>query len=160
MIHKDTELKEVLKLAAPCMCNSCRNGCKYGSGFLVGNDSKNMAKFLSIPEADLKRDYLEEVEMFNNKMLRPKLLRKGNNPYGRCIYYDDEKGCMIHQAKPLQCRTSIACKGYGEELSLWFMVNYIVDAKDPKSIEEFSKYLKYGGKTIEGASVEELKGKK
>lgn len=156
MIHKNTPLKEVLKLAAPCQCNACNHGCKFGSGSLAGDDAKNIARFLNIPEEDLKKHFLEEVELFNKKLSRPKLIRENNKPFGRCIFFDDEKGCTIHPVKPLECKTSIQCKDYGEELSIWFMVNHIVDAEDPESIRQFANYIKSGGKLIPGASLQDL----
>ena len=156
MIHKNTPLKEVLQLATPCSCDACNHGCKFGSGSLAGDDAKKMAESLSISEDDLKKGFLEEVELFNKKLLRPKLIRENKKPFGRCVFYDDEKGCSIHEVKPLECKTSIQCKDYGEDLSVWFMVNHIVDAKDPESIRQFAQYIKSGGKVIPGASLEEL----
>ena len=156
MIHKSTPLKDVLKMAAPCQCNSCNHGCKYGSGALAGDDSKNIANFLKISEEELKQNFLEEKELFNKKILKPRLIKEKNKVHGRCIFYDDEKGCTIHEAKPLECKTSIQCKNYGEELSVWFMVNHIVNAKDPESIRQYAQYIKSGGKVIPGASLKEL----
>ena len=156
MITKNTELKEALKLAAPCRCNSCNNGCKYGSGSLAEDDLKKIAKFLGIPEKELKKDFLEEVELFNKKILRPKLIREGNKPYGQCVFYSNEKGCAIHEVKPLECKTSIQCKDYGEDLSVWFMVNHVIDTEDPESIRQFAQYIKSGGKLIEGALLLDL----
>ncbi len=156
MITKTTTLKEVLKLAAPCRCNACNHGCKFGSGSLIGNDAKNISAFLGISKEDLKKDFLEEIELFNKKILRPKLLREKGKLYGRCIFYHDEKGCTIHPVKPLECKTSISCKDYGEELSVWFMVNYIIDPNDPESIRLYAQYLSSGGKLIPGAELENL----
>ena len=156
LIHKNTPLKEVLNLAAPCRCNSCNHGCKFGSGSLVGDDSKNIAKFLGISEEELKKGFLEEVELFNKKLLRPKLIREKGKPYGRCVFFDDEKGCTIHEVKPLECKTSISCKDYGEDLSIWFMVNHVVDANDAESIRQYAKYIRSGGKLIEGTRIEQL----
>ena len=156
LINKNTPLKEVLKLASPCRCNACSHGCKYGSGSLVGDDSENIAKFLRISEEELKKNFLEEVELFNKKLLRPKLIKERSKNYGRCVFYDEQKGCTIHAVKPLECKTSISCKDYGEELSLWFMVNFVVDTNDSESIRQYSNYIKSGGKIIEGAELEEL----
>jgi len=156
LIEKNTPLKDVLKLASPCQCNACSHGCKFGSGSLAGDDSKKIAGFLEISEEILKKGFLEEVELFNKKLLRPKLIRENNKPYGQCVFYDNEKGCTIHEVKPLECKTSMQCKDYGEELSIWFMVNHAVDANDPESIRQFAQYIKTGGKTIPGASLEEL----
>ena len=149
-------MKEVLKLAAPCQCNSCNHGCKYGSGSLAGDDAKNIAKFLGVSGAELKKGFLEEVELFNKKVLKPRLVRENGKPHGKCIFYDDEKGCTIHAVKPLECKTSIGCKDYGEELSVWFMVNHLVNPEDPESIRQYAQYIKSGGKIIQGAGLQNL----
>ena len=156
LINKNTPLKEVLKLATPCRCNSCNHGCKYGSSSLAGDDSKKISAFLEISEEELKKGFLEEVELFNKKILRPKIVREKNKTYGQCVFYDEQNGCTIHEAKPLECKTSIQCRDYGKDLSVWFMVNYVVDANDPESIRQFAQYIKSGGKLIPGASLEEI----
>ena len=156
MITKTTPLKEVLELAAPCQCNSCNHGCKYGSGSLAEGDSKKIAAFLEISEEQLKKDFLEEKELFNKNVLKPKLIREIGKVHGRCIFYSDKKGCTIHEVKPLECRTSIQCKAYGEDLGVWFMVNHIIDVNDPESVRQYSQYIKSGGKVIAGAELERL----
>ena len=156
MISKNTPLKDVLKLAAPCRCNACNHGCKFGSGSLAGDDTKNIAEFLGVSEIDLKKGFLEKTELFNKTILRPKLIMEENKTYGQCVFYDDAKGCTIHEVKPLECKTSIQCKDYGEDLSVWFMLNHVVDTKDPESIRQYAQYLKSGGKIITGASLQEL----
>ena len=156
MINKNTPLKEVLNLAAPCRCNACNHGCKFGSGSLAGNDVKNIAVFLNIKEEELKNHFLEEIELFNKKVSRPKLIREQGKPYGRCVFFDDEKGCTIHPVKPLECKTSIQCRDYGEDLSVWFMVNHVIDTNDAESIRQYANYIKSGGKVIPGASLQEL----
>ncbi|MBI2659806.1 YkgJ family cysteine cluster protein [Candidatus Woesearchaeota archaeon] len=155
-ITKNTPLKEVLKLAAPCRCDSCNHGCKFGSGSLAGDDARNIAKFLDVSEETLKKGFLEEIELFNKKLLRPKLIREKGKPYGRCVFFDDNKGCTIHEVKPLECRASIQCRDYGEDLSVWFMVNHAVDVNDAESIRQYAAYLKSGGKLIQGAELESL----
>ena len=156
MITKNTPLKEVMELAAPCQCDACNHGCKYGSGSLAEGDSKKIAEFLKISEEDLKKDFLEETELFNKKVLRPRLLRKKGKVHGRCIFFDDIKGCTIHEVKPLECKTSMGCKDYSEELSIWFMVNHIIDTNDVESIRQYAQYIKSGGKLIPGAELENL----
>ena len=155
MITKKTPLKEVLKLTHPCKCEACNNGCKYGSGFLVEKDIPKLANHLKISEDVLKKDFLEELEKFNIKKFRPKILRK-DKQYGKCIFFNDEIGCRVHEAKPLECKISMGCKDYGEQLSLWFMLNYFVNENDPESIRQFSIYLKSGGKTLPAAELKDL----
>ena len=110
---------------------------------------------MNITEKELKENYLEEVEKFNTKLFRPKILRK-NNPYGKCIFFNEKIGCKIHEVKPLECKISMGCKPYGEQLSLWFVLNHFVNKQDPESIRQYAAYLKSGGKALQGAKLDEL----
>ena len=154
-LTKNTPVNEVLKLTHPCKCEACTVGCRHGSGFLVEEDIEKIAKFLEITEDVLKKEFLEEVEKFNTKKYRPRILRK-EKQYGRCIFFDREIGCKIHEVKPLECKVAMGCKSYGEQLSLWFMLNHFVNEKDPESVRQFATYLKSGGKTLPGGNLEEL----
>src|SRR3989338_4270125 len=99
MIEKKKKLNDIKKLAPSFRCKACSHGCTMGSGFLAEGDSKKIAEFLNITEENLKKELLEEVEQFNKKHYRPKILRN-NKPWGKCIFYDN--GCKIHKVKPLQ----------------------------------------------------------
>ena len=149
MITKNTQLKEILAIGNEC--DQCGHCCSYGSGILIGDDLKNISHFLGLTKDELKKRYLEETERFNTKLLRPKLLKK---PYGPCVFLD-KKTCRINDIKPLQCRIG-NCGQHGEELSLWFMLNYLVNTNDPESIRQFASYLKTGGKTLPGGQLNEL----
>jgi len=154
-LAKDTHVNEVLKLTNPCKCEACTVGCRHGSGFLEDGDIPRLAKFMGITEEVLKKEFLEEVEKFNTKRFRPKILRK-DKPYGKCIFFDENIGCKVHEAKPLECKISMGCKSFGEDLSLWFMLNHFVNKDDAESIRQFASYLKSGGKTLDGASLNDL----
>ena len=154
-LNKDTDVKEVLELSHPCKCDACTVGCRHGSGFLADEDIPKLAKFMRISEDVLKKDFLEEVEKFNTKRYRPKIIRK-DKPYGKCIFFDEEIGCKVHEAKPLECKISMGCKDYGEKLSLWFMLNHFVNKDDAESVRQFASYLKNNGKTLEGAELKDL----
>ena len=154
-LTKDTPVNEVLRLTNPCKCDACTVGCRYGSGFLADEDIPKLAKFLGLSEEVMKKEFLEEVEKFNTKRFRPKILRK-DKPYGKCIFFDEDIGCKVHEAKPLECKISMGCKSYGEKLSLWFMLNHFVNKDDPESVRQFASYLKTGGKTLEGAGLNDL----
>ena len=154
-LTKDTPVNEVLKLANPCKCEACTVGCRHGSGFLVEEDIPRIAKFMNISEDVLKKEFLEEVEKFNTKRFRPRILRK-DKPYGKCIFFDEEIGCKVHEVKPLECKISMGCKDYGEQLSLWFMLNHFVNKDDAESVRQYASYLKSGGKIIPGAELKDL----
>ena len=154
-LTKNTHVEEVLKLSNPCKCGACTVGCRHGSGFLVEEDIPNIAKFMHISEEVLKKEFLEEVEKFNTKKYRPKILRK-DKPYGKCIFFDEEIGCKVHEVKPLECKISMGCKDFGENLSLWFMLNHFVNKDDAESVRQYASYLKTGGKTLRGAELKDL----
>lgn len=150
MITKQTLLQDILRIGQSC--NRCGHCCNYGSGSLVGKDAKNIAKFLGISGEKLKTEYLEKVEKFNTVRLRPITLKKGK-PYGRCIFYT-KKGCKINPVKPLECKVG-NCGKYGEQLSIWFALNYFLNINDPESIRQYSIYLKTHP-TISGGKLEEI----
>lgn len=151
MITKQTPLSEVLKLGHKC--NQCAHCCTLGSGFLINDDIKKISKFLNKSEEEVKKSYLDEKELFNTKLFRPKL-KTNNKPYGKCIFLKNKK-CSIHKVKPLQCRIG-NCNEHGEKLSIWFTLNYLVDKDDPESIRLYAAYIKSGGKTIKGGKLEDL----
>jgi Fe-S-cluster containining protein len=152
MITKNTPLKQVLDIGKEC--KRCGHCCQYGSGFLAGDDLKNISKFLGIKQEELKEKYLEEIEQFNTKRVRPKLIKK-DKAYGVCVFFDNELGCKIQTVKPLQCRTG-NCSTQGEELSIWFTLNYFVNKNDPESIRQFNAYLKSGGKILPEGSLKDF----
>ena len=121
---------------------------------MVGDDAKNIAEFKGVGEEELNDKFLEEAELFNTRLLRPKILRKGK-PYGKCIFFDEEKGCTVHPVKPLQCRVSMGCKDYGEDISRWFMLNFQVNPDDPESVRQYAIYLK-SNRPLPGGKLEEL----
>lgn len=165
-ITKNTPESAVLDLAKEC--RRCGNCCRHGSGILVKDDLKNIAGFLGISDEELKKKYLEEIELYNKKFLRPKLRKEEKNkiknlfkkqipikPYGECVFHDGKKGCIIHDVKPLQCRIG-NCNENGEDLSTWFLLNYVIDFNDPEAVRQFNIYLKTGGRTIPGGEIENL----
>lgn len=155
-IRRNMTAEEVMKLAKPCSCEACRHGCTMGSGVLAEGDKERLARYLGITEQELEEKYLEKTEQFNRTRFRPRLLRKGGRPYGRCVFYDDKEGCAVHEAKPLQCRTAMGCKDYGEDLATWFAVNHLVDSDDPESVRQYEAALKGGMRAIQGGKVEDI----
>ena len=151
-ITKATPLKKILEIGR--VCARCGNCCRYGSGFLVKGDIERIAWYLKLSEKELIDNCLEPVTKFNNTLYRPVVI-KNKKPYGTCIFFNTELGCTIHPVKPLQCKIS-TCNEYGEDIAVWFTLNYFVNPKDPKSIREWKLYLDSGGKNIPGGELEAL----
>lgn len=152
IITKSTSIGEALAIGKEC--SKCGNCCSYSSGALLDADIPRIAEYLKITEKALREEYLEEVEKFNTKRLRPKLIRQDNRPYGRCIFLEDNNHCRIHEVKPTECRIG-NCGPDGEKLSIWFRLNYYVDPYDPESIRQWAMYLETQS-TISGGNLTDL----
>ncbi len=152
-ITKDTPQEYVEKIAKEC--DRCGHCCSYGSGIFLEQDIARVADFLGIREEELINDFLEEQVHFNKKIYRAKLRKQKGRPYGSCYFFDKKHGCMIHEKKPLHCRLTKGCGEYGQELGIWFLLNYIIDAADPQSLRDYAAYLKTHP-TIPGGELHNL----
>src|SRR3989344_255806 len=155
-ITKNTLVENIKKMAPACRCKACEHGCRMGSGFLAKGDEEKLAKMLGVSVDELKEKFLEEADMFNTKMLRPKILRENGKQYGRCTFFDEKRGCTVHEAKPLQCAVSMGCKPYGSQLITWFVLNNAVIPNDPESVRQYATYLEAEGEVISGGKLEEV----
>lgn len=90
-------------------CLTCGECC-FGEGGIVVREEEveRIAAFLGLPPDEFASQCCEER---NGKFY----IRSGEN--GFCLYYDAEKSCLIHPAKPDRC-------------SLWPFFPAIVDNKD------------------------------
>lgn len=152
-LRRNTPLSDVLELGK--VCKKCGHCCSHGSGALAREDIKNIAKSLGMDEKEVREKYLEEIDRFNTKLLRPKLIKHEGKPYGRCVFLTPKNECSINEVKPLQCKIG-NCSREGERLNLWFMLNYHLNENDPESVRQYAIYLKCGGKTLPGAELENL----
>ena len=154
-ITKNTPKETILELAPACSCNQCKHGCRMGSGILAKGDIEKLAAHLNLSVEETSQKFLEETEQFNQKLSRPKILRQ-EKPWGTCIFFDEEKGCTVHEAKPLQCKIAMGCKDYGDQLMQWFMLNHIININDPESVRQYAQYLRAGNPTIHGGQLKDL----
>ncbi len=152
MITRKTPKEEVLSMGKSCrMCGHC---CRFGAGCLAEDDLERLSALLGLKEEEVKEKYLEEVDLFNTKMLRPRILRKNGKPFGPCVFLTEDNKCSIHEAKPLQCRIG-SCMKEGSDIMEWFYLNYCVDPFDPASLRQWSERLKVK-QTITGGRPEDL----
>lgn len=150
-IKRDTVLKDILELGK-IECGDCDHCCRFGGGYLLPEEIKEISKKLKLSEEEFKKNYLEEAEKFNTKLFRFKSIKIKNN-YGPCIFLENKK-CVINDAKPLYCRIG-TCSENGEAIVKWFDVNFCVNANDPESVRQYASFLK-SGNAIEGGELKEL----
>ncbi|MBW2971965.1 YkgJ family cysteine cluster protein [Candidatus Woesearchaeota archaeon] len=151
-ITKDTSLEEVKKLGEEC--DKCGKCCSYGSGFMLESEVPRMAAFLKIPKEKFIRDFLEETEIFHTRIFKIRPFKKEGMPYGPCMFLDKNL-CRIHAVKPLHCNVC-NCAEHGDDLHVWFMVNYCLNIYDPESIRQYASYLETGGRLIPGAELDKV----
>jgi Fe-S-cluster containining protein len=152
-ITKQTPIEHVLKLGKDC--ERCGHCCSYGSGYFLDEDIEIISRSIGIQKETFIKEFLEEHEVFNTKIHKAKLNRQKNRPYGSCIFFEPEKGCTIHNKKPLHCSIAKGCGEHGQALSIWFTLNYLVNPTDPESIRQWASYLKTHP-TIPGGELRDL----
>lgn len=149
MITKSTTLKEIIALGKECKrCGYC---CSNDSGFISKKEIKHLAKHFNLSEKKFIEKYLREKVIFANKVYKFKLRKQ---PFGSCIMLKN-KLCSIQKIKPLHCRIG-CCSKYGQELSAWFTLNYLVNPHNPESVRQYKLYTETGGKTIPGGELSNL----
>lgn len=154
IISKSAPENVAINLGGECKCKHCTNGCKFGSGIFKKDEEKKLAKHLNISEKELFENYLEEVDLFNTKLFKPKVIKK-DKPYGKCIFFDEETElCQVYPVRPLLCKVATGHE-HGEHMYSWFMLNHLVNTEDPESIRQYATYLKFK-KTIHGGKLHEL----
>lgn len=152
-LSKETPEKVVEKLGKECdKCNHC---CKMDAGLVLEEDLQRIADYLRIPIEDFKNEFLVEHDRFNTKLWKLKQLKEKNKPYGPCVFLKEDIGCMIHEAKPKHCKLCSTKSNHGEQLAVWFALNYLVNKDDPESIRQWASYLKTHP-TIPGGELQDL----
>jgi len=109
---------------------------------------------MRLPRDEFIKNYLDPHERFNTKCWKLKQIKEDNKPYGRCILLD-ETGCSVHEIKPKYCRLLSTVSRHGQQLAVWFALNYFVNPDDPESIRQWAQYTKTHP-TIPGGKLHEL----
>lgn len=151
-ISKATPVEEVIRLGAQCSkCGSC---CSRSSGFIAPEEIPKIARYFQVQPDRLIKDYMDTIDLFHTSMFRPKLVKQGKKPYGKCVFLGASNGCMLQTVKPLHCKVG-NCSELGEQMNQWYFLNYCVNANDPQSIRDWATFLK-NNQTIPGGTLFEL----
>ncbi|MBS3137867.1 YkgJ family cysteine cluster protein [Candidatus Woesearchaeota archaeon] len=153
IIEKDTPLDIVENYGKEC--NQCGKCCSIDSGLVLEEDIPKIADFFRISAEQVKQLYLDEHQKFNTSLHKLKQVKKEGKPYGRGILFNEKNKCAIHTVKPKHCRVCSVKSKYGEQLSIWFLLNHLVNADDAESIRQYAQYLQTHP-TIPGGELEKL----
>jgi len=153
IISSKTPKEVILKWGIECA--KCGHCCRFGSGYLLDEDIREISKRLGISEDDFKRNYAEEKKRFNTTVFQLKTIKpNARKNYGQCIFFDEGRQCLIHEAKPLYCRIT-NCKPHCPDVIQWFDLNYTVRRDDPESIRQWNSFLRFK-EPIPGGRIEDL----
>jgi Fe-S-cluster containining protein len=153
IITKETPQKVVEKYGQEC--TKCHQCCKVDSGLVLEDDLQRLADHMNLPRDEFEEQFLVSHEKFNKKVWKLKQIKEPGKPFGRCVFLDDEKGCMVHEKKPLHCKVTSPKSKFGEQLSLWFVLNHLLDPHDPEAVRQWASYLK-SHPTIPGGELHQL----
>ncbi len=144
--------------------------CESSPGYVKEEEAEAIAARLGVSLEKAKEAFLREVRAYNKKLYKPKHepkeIRLGDRrtgarhiaPYGRCVFLDkeqpDKHACMLGESMPLHCKVS-AQGEHSHKLHVWYLLNHVVDAEDPRSLREWAIYLKTHP-TIPGGRLEDL----
>lgn len=136
-------------------CTGCGKCCSLDSGIVLEEDIPRMASHFGLTKKEFTEKYLVEHEKFNTSAWKLKQEKKNGLPYGRCVFLNEKNQCGVHEIKPLHCKVCSTASKHGEQLSLWFTLNYLVNPHDPESVRQWAQYLKTHP-TIPGGNLHEL----
>lgn len=96
-------------------CQRCGHCC-HGKGGIVlrGKDIERLAAHLQMTAEDFLRDYTESPHG------KPRIIVGGDD---FCIFYEQDRGCSVHQAKPDVCRAWPFFRGNLIDASSWEMAS-------------------------------------
>lgn len=78
-------------------CTRCGNCCR-GPGYVWVDDEE-----VSLLADHFGMPFDEFLKVYTRKVGRSRSLRDQAND--NCIFFDDEAGCLVYEARPRQCRT-------------------------------------------------------
>ena len=84
-------------------CQRCSSCCRYDAGFvyLSEKDIESLIVKLEIDREKLIGLYCRWVDSWNGSKVLS-LKEKANKD---CVFWETAKGCIVYEARPLQCRT-------------------------------------------------------
>jgi Fe-S-cluster containining protein len=116
-------------------CRMCGECCYGEGGILVeGEEIERISRFLGITASDFLSGYCEERHART-------YIKTG--PDGFCIFFDREKGCLIHPVKPGPCELWPFYPAIVEDEENWELAKDACPGINPDcSFEEFVKESK------------------
>lgn len=113
-------------------CQKCGHCCEGRGGIVLGRrDLKRLSLFMGMSESAFISAWTENVGA---------KLRLGLGDSGNCVFFDQQKGCGVHPAKPDVCRAWPFFRGNLQDpVSFAMAKEYCPGIKKNASFQEFSR---------------------
>ncbi len=111
-----------------CRCPDCLSACLNDPGRLLPDDLPRIARKMGISRDELERSFLVFHRLIQGgieaRVPAPLKLKNGmpmaepgstvdrhyEGKPGRCIFLDDNSGCLLHPVKPFECSAYLGCR--------------------------------------------------
>ena len=132
---------------------SCWNSCCHGADItLTPYDILQLARFFSVRPKDIVADFAVPAIHEASGMPVPKLIMRGKEGKGACVFLDEEEGCKVYEARPATCRyyplgrAAMKMKGHEQRTDMYFLVreDYCKGHEEPRE-QTVEKYLQQQG---------------
>jgi Fe-S-cluster containining protein len=105
-----------------CKCKKCVSACRSQPGWFLPGEAEKAAELLGMPFEELRAKYLIREYWMADQTIYVWAPRKVGVDVNRdtagwssafqaapCIFLTDQNLCMIHAAKPAECREAMPC---------------------------------------------------
>jgi hypothetical protein len=129
---------------------SCWNRCCHGADItLTPYDILTLARYFSVRPRDIVADFAVPAIHEASGMPVPKLVMRGKDGKGPCVFLDEEEGCKVYEARPATCRyyplgmAAMKMKGHEQKEEMYFLVkeDYCKGHEEPReqTVEQYRK---------------------
>lgn len=117
-----------------CACDICQKACITKPGVLAPGDAEKIASFLGISVNELFDKYLvvdwyePDSQLDETFFLAPGFVGRETGtmapakPTGQCVFFTEDRRCVIHPVKPKECRKSMHTQGMHQAIRSRFKI--------------------------------------
>ncbi len=129
---------------------ACWNKCCHGADItLTPFDILQLARYFSVRPKNIVADFAVPAFHDASGMPVPKLVMRGKDGKGACVFLDEEEGCKVYEARPATCRyyplglATMKMKGHEKKEEMYFLVkeDYCQGHDEPReqTVAQFRK---------------------
>ncbi len=120
---------------------SCWNKCCHGADItMTPFDILQLSRYFAVRPRDIVADFCVPAFHEASGLPVPKLVMRGQDGKGACVFLDEEEGCKVYEARPATCRyyplglAAMKMKGHDSKQEMYFLVreDYCKGHEEPR----------------------------